>query len=118
MIIPRKASSPPDIDLLFDPRLIAAGLPPRLVLLYGTLRFFADGNRNCEATRYGIARMIGLRSHSQASRLLRELRSLSLVEWTRAESKISLREWGHATSTYHVLEPDVARLSEWKARHG
>ena len=108
MSVSQKPSPTPDIEILFDPRLIAAGLNPRLVVLYGTLRIQADRDRKVQATHDMLAAKIGIRSREQVWRLLRQLRDLRLVEWQR----------GRDLNTYWVYEIDVAWVSAWKGRHG
>jgi hypothetical protein len=83
--------------------LIALGLSPRLVLLYGRLVYHAGKDGKCYPKQSTLAKEIGLtsrRSRAHVLRLLKELRRLRLIEWTR----------GRYSNAYQVLNPDVTFL--------
>jgi hypothetical protein len=82
-------------------QLIALGLPPRLVLLYGKLAFHAGADGRCFPKWATLAKEIGVNDRTTVYRLLRQLRSLKLVEWKRH---------GRYSNLYRVLPPDVAFL--------
>jgi hypothetical protein len=86
------------IELLTIP---GVPLPPRMVVLYGYLRLYADKDRKVQTTHTVLAAKIGLRTSRQIGRLLCLLRDLRLVEWQR----------GGELNTYWVREPDVAWIS-------
>jgi hypothetical protein len=86
-----------------DDELVALGLPPRLVMLYGRIVYHAGEDGLCYPTHKTLAKEIGLtsrRSRQYVLHLLKELRRLRLIEWKR----------GRYSNGYRVLTPDVSFL--------
>jgi hypothetical protein len=86
-----------------DDQLIALGLPPRLVLLYGRLRFRALEDGWCYFTWKTLAEEIGVKHRITVFRLLRQLKALRLVKWEAQPGR-------YDSNRYQVLAPDVAFL--------
>ena len=92
-----------DLDLLAVP-----GISPRLRELYGRLALHAGKDGRCHPRWATLAREIGVKDRTTVYRLLRELKSLRLVDWKR---------YGRYANEYEVLVPDVAFLQR-QTLHG
>ena len=84
-------------------QLIAVGLSPRLVVLYGKLGFHAGADGKCYPTWKTLAREIGVKHRTTVYRLLSRLRDLGLIDWRRR---------GPHSNHYTVLTPDPAQLEK------
>jgi hypothetical protein len=81
--------------------LLALGVKPRLLDLYGRLQLYAGKAKTCYPKHSTLAREVGLRTERQIWNLLDQLRQLHLVEWKR----------GRYFNTYRVLDPDRKWIS-------
>jgi hypothetical protein len=84
-----------------DDQLIRLGLPPREILLYGTIRYHARTTGICYATWATLAEEIGVKDPTTVYRLLLRLKARKLVTWKRH---------GRYTNEYRPLDPDIANL--------
>ena len=82
----RKPPQPPERFTKVDDELVALGLPPRLVMLYGKLAYHAFKDGKCFVRHEKLAEEIGLHGKyrdRQVRNLLNQLRHLRLISWRR-----------------------------------